>query len=240
MSVLVKTAQVVDVLVRSDGPVKLASLASEIQLPKSSVHRLLAELVELGVARRGDDGDYRPGYRLVQWGHAADRALGLRAAAEPLMRELSAAAGESLHLHVPDGTHRVCVAAVDSPHTLRPVIHLGQIMPLGRGAAGKVLLAYADAELRQAAWDRADDRSRELWPTPQALDSIREQGWAKSVAEMEPGLTAISAVVPTRSGQALAALTLSGSMSRMSEKRCEDLLPELLGTAREISRTLSA
>jgi IclR family transcriptional regulator, KDG regulon repressor len=240
MSVLAKTAQVVDVLVRSDGPTKLGTLASEIQLPKSSIHRLLAELVELGVARRGDDGDYRPGYRLVQWGHAADRALGLRAAAEPLMRELSTASGESLHLHVADGTHRVCVAAVDSPHTLRPVIHLGQIMPLGRGAAGKVLLAYADPEAQQVAWDEADDRSRELWPAPQVLKTIREQGWAKSVAEMEPGLTAISAAVPTRTGQALAALTLSGSMSRMSEERCRDLLPELLGTAREISRALSA
>ena len=66
MSVLVKAAQVVDVLLASDGPTKLGTLASEVQLPKSSIHRLLAELVELGVARRGDDGDYRPGYRLVQ------------------------------------------------------------------------------------------------------------------------------------------------------------------------------
>jgi DNA-binding IclR family transcriptional regulator len=240
VSVLVKAAQVVDVLVRSEGPTKLGTLASEVQLPKSSIHRLLAELVELGVARRGDDGNYRPGYRLVQWGHAADRALGLRAAAEPLMRELSAAVGESLHLHVPDGTRRMCVAAVEGPQTLRPVIHLGQLMPLGRGAAGKVLLAYAGPEVRQAAWDEADERTRDLWPDPGALERIREQGWAKSVAEMEPGLTAISAAVPTRGDDALAALTVSGATSRMSEERCQDLLPELLGTVRQIGRLVAA
>ncbi len=234
MSVLVKAAQVVDVLLRNDGATKLGTLASEVQLPKSSIHRLLAELVELGVARRGEDGDYRPGYRLVQWGHAADRALGLRAAAEPLMRELSAAVGESLHLHVPEGTHRVCMAAVDGPHTLRPVIHLGQVMPLGRGAAGKVLLAYAGPDVRERAWELADERTRTRWPDPATLEEIRDRGWAKSVAEMEPGLTAISAAVPTRTGGALAALTVSGSTSRMSDERCDEILPDLLGTVRQI------
>lgn len=240
MSVLAKAAQIVDVLLSSDGPTKLGTLASEVQLPKSSTHRLLADLVELGVVRRGEDGDYRPGYRLVQWGHAADRALGLRAAAEPLMRELSTAVGESLHLHVPEGTHRVCVAAVDGPHTLRPVIHLGQVMPLGRGAAGKVLLAYADPDVRQRAWELADERTRTRWPDPATLEEIRDRGWAKSVAEMEPGLTAISAAVPTRTGGALAALTVSGSTSRMPDERCEELLPDLLGTVRQIGRMVAS
>ncbi len=240
MSVLSKTAQVVEVLVSSDGPTKLGTLASEVQLPKSSIHRPLAELVEIGVARRGEDGDYRPGYRLVQWGHAADRALGLRAAAEPLMRELATMARESLHLHVPDGNRRVCVAAVDGPHTLRPVIHLGQVMPLGRGAAGKVLLAFADEGVRAQAWELADERTRVRWPDPASLEEIRHRGWATSVAEMEPGLTAISAVVPTRTGGALAALTVSGSTSRMSEERCQELLPDLLGTARQIGRAVAA
>ncbi|MFN7150287.1 MAG: IclR family transcriptional regulator [Microthrixaceae bacterium] len=239
MSVLVKAAQIVDVLLRNSGPTKLGTLASEVQLPKSSIHRLLAELVELGVARRGEDGDYRPGYRLVQWGHAADRALGLRAAAEPLMRELSATVGESLHLHVPEGTQRVCMAAVDGPHTLRPVIHLGQVMPLGRGAAGKVLLAYAGSDVRQKAWELADERTRTRWPDPATLEEIRDRGWAKSVAEMEPGLTAISAAVPTRTGGALAALTVSGSTARMSDERCEELLPDLLGTVRQIGRMVA-
>lgn len=240
MSVLAKAAQVVDVLLANEGPTKLGTLASEVQLPKSSIHRLLAELVDLGVARRGDDGDYRPGYRLVQWGHAADRALGLRAAAEPLMRELSAKVRESLHLHVPDGSRRVCVAAVDGPHTLRPVIDLGQVMPLGRGAAGKVLLAYADPAVREDAWRLADERTREGWPDPATLKEIRQSGWAKSVAEIEPELTAISAAVPTQGGGALAALTVSGSTTRMSDERCRDLLPDLLGTVREIGRAVAA
>lgn len=240
MSVLAKAAQVVDVLLSSDGPTKLGTLASEVQLPKSSIHRLLAELVDLGVARRGEDGDYRPGYRLVQWGHAADRALGLRAAAEPLMRELSASVHESLHLHVPDGARRVCVAAVDGPHTLRPVIHLGQVMPLGRGAAGKVLLAYAASSVREEAWNLADERTRALWPNPETLEEIRAQGWAKSIAEMEPELTALSAAVPTRTGGALASLTVSGWTGRMSDERCQELLPDLLSTVERIGRAVAS
>ena len=95
-------------------------------------------------------------------------------------------------------------------------------MPLGRGAAGKVLLAYADPTVREEAWRRADERTLGCWPDSAALDEIRAAGWAKSVAEMEPGLTAISAAVPTRSGGALASLTVSGDGVEISEVPTDD------------------
>lgn len=234
MSVLAKTAQVVDVLVRNDGPTKLGTLAAEVQLPKSSIHRLLAELVELGLARRGEDGAYRPGYRLVRWGHAANRSLKLHSIAEPLMRSLSAKVGETLHLHVPEGSHRVCIAGVDGPHTLRPVIQLGQIMPLGIGAAGKVLLAFAATPVHDEAWASATDRARAIWPSAEKLAEIRERGWATSIAEMEPELTAMAAAVPTPTGGAIAALTIAGATTRMTESRRQEILPHLLATVRTI------
>jgi len=134
----------------------------------------------------------------------------------------------------------MCVAGGDGPHTLRPVIHLGQVMPLGRGAAGKVLLAYADPGVREQAWEQADERTRAVWPDADAREATRRRGWAKSVAEMEPELTAISAAVPTRTGGAVAALSVSGSTFRMSEERCEELLPRLLETVRQIGRAVSA
>jgi DNA-binding IclR family transcriptional regulator len=219
VSVLAKAAHVIDVLNRNVSPTKLGAIAEEVGLPKSSTHRLLNEMVALGMVRKLEDGIYTPGYRLVQWGHAADLALGIRQVAEPIMRRLSDEVRESVHLHVREGSHRVCVAGVPGPQTLRPEIQLGQTLPLGIGASGKILLAYAD------------DRVRSL---------MRDRGWAMSESEMERGLTAVSAAVPTRDGSALGALTVAGATARLSEERCADVRPRVVAAAHELAHTLGA
>jgi len=240
VSVLVKAAQVIDVLNNNRFPTKLGLLAEEVGLPKSSTHRLLTELVSLGIVRKLEDGNYTPGYRLVQWGHAADLALGIRQAAEPIMRRLSDDVNESVHLHVPEGSHRVCAAGVPGPHTLRPVIRLGQVLPLGAGASGKLLLAFADDRVRAEARQQADDRIEATWPDDAQLATLRERGWATSTSEMESGLTAIAAVVPTRTGAALGALTVAGATARLPDERCAEVRPLVVSAAREIARAIGA
>lgn len=240
MSVLVKAAQVIDVLNHNRFPTKLGALAEEVGLPKSSTHRLLNELVGLGLVRKLEDGNYTPGYRLVQWGQSADLALGIRQAAEPIMRRLSDEVRESVHLHVPEGSHRVCAAGVPGPQTLRPVIRLGQILPLGAGASGRLLLAYADDRVRADARQLADDRVEAAWPDEAELATLRERGWATSTAEVESGLTAISAVVPTRTGAALGALTVAGAEARLPDERCAEIRPLVVSAAREIARAIGA
>jgi DNA-binding IclR family transcriptional regulator len=240
VSVLAKAAHVIDVLNRNVSPTKLGAIAEEVGLPKSSTHRLLNEMVALGMVRKLEDGIYTPGYRLVQWGHAADLALGIRQVAEPIMRRLSDEVRESVHLHVREGSHRVCVAGVPGPQTLRPEIQLGQTLPLGIGASGKILLAYADDRVRSLARQVADARAESLWPSEAELALMRDRGWAMSESEMERGLTAVSAAVPTRDGSALGALTVAGATARLSEERCADVRPRVVAAAHELAHTLGA
>jgi len=56
----------------------LSELARRTRLPVSTVHRLLAGLVEWGALERGDDGYYRVGLRLWEVGALAPRGQGLR------------------------------------------------------------------------------------------------------------------------------------------------------------------
>lgn len=240
MSVLQKAAQVIDVLARSGGPVRLGPLAGEVGLPKSSVHRLLADLVGLSVVRQLDDGSYAAGYRLVEWGRSADRTLDLRATAEPLMRQLCAAAGESVHLHVPQGCYRICVAAVDGPHMLRPVIPVGHASLLGYGAAGKLLLADAAEAVRSEARALAASSGRGPWPDEDQLTRIRREGWAVSAGELESGLSALSAAVPTRGGRVLGALTISGATQRLTARRCAEARPLVMDAAQALARAIGA
>lgn len=240
MSVLRKAAQVIDVLTGGGQPVRLGSIAEETGLPKSSAHRLLADLIDLGLVRQLEGSTYTVGYRLVDWGRSADRALSLRTTAEPLMRELSAAVSESVHLHIPQGSYRICVAAVDGPHMLRPVIPLGHASLLGFGAAGKLLLAYADDAVRRDARALAAAAGRHGCPDDEQLARLRDQGWAVSAGELESGLSALSAVVPARAGQPLGGLTISGTAQRLTPDRCAEARPVVVAAARELARAIGA
>lgn len=240
MSVLYKATKIIEVVLLRVTPTKLGTIADEVGLPKSSTHRLVNELVELGLLRHVGDGYYTSGYRLVQWGHGADRAINIRATAEPAMISLARRVGESVHLYVPEGDHRVCVAAIDSHHTLRPVVALGQPMPLGIGASGKLLLSYAPPQVHDAAWSSAPPRNRAEWPSAEELATLKAQGWATSFAEMETGLSAVSAVIPSQGDLPVGVLTVAGATARLTEEQCVEVRPHVIAAAGEIAQALAS
>ena len=149
MSVLEKASDLIDCLGQAGEPVTLAHVRSALAMPKSSTHRLLSELAALGIVRRTEDGRYSLGPRLLYWGEAAAETFDLRAIAEPTMRRLRDELGESVHLYVRDEDTRICIAAVEARHELRPFIQLGRPLPLRAGAAGKVLLAFAEEDIQR-------------------------------------------------------------------------------------------
>lgn len=240
MSVLVKATNIIEVVLLRVSPTKLGTIADEVGLPKSSVHRLVNELVELGLLRHVGDGYYTSGYRLVQWGHGADRAINIRATAEPAMRSLATLVGESVHLYVPEGDHRVCVAAIDSHHTLRPVVSLGQALPLGVGASGRLLLSFAPPQVSDAAWSSAPERIRAQWPSADELLLLRSRGWATSSAEMEAGLSAVSAVIPSQRELPVGVLAVAGATARLTDERCAQVRPDVVAAAGEIAKALAS
>ncbi|MGW0003664.1 IclR family transcriptional regulator [Nocardia grenadensis] len=240
MSVLEKVVQVIDVLGRASGPMRLGVLAEEISAPKSSAHRLVVELTRLGLVRRVGEGQYTLGYRLVQWGHLADRSIGLRAIAEPVMMELRDLVRESVHLYVRENDSRMCVLSAEGPHTLRPVALIGRPMPLGYGAAGKVLLAYADeATQRRVADDLPRHRDRDL-PTAATLAEIRAAGWSVSVDEMEDGLTALAAPISAVGGAIQGAVSIAGATTRLGPNRYAELSERLIDACRRIGARTGA
>lgn len=213
---------------------RLGVLAEAISMPKSSTHRLVVELTRLGLVRRCGDGEYAMGYRLVQWGHLADRSIGVREIAEPVMIELRDVVRESVHLYVREGDHRVCVLSAEGPHTLRPVAVLGRPMPLGYGAAGKLLLAYEDeSTVRRVAAALPNYRGRDL-PSSEELAHCRAAGWTVSVDEMEDGLTAIAAPIPAVGGGILGALSVAGATTRLVPELYPEVSEHLVAACRRI------
>ena len=131
---------------------------------------------------RPDGVGYVLGPGLLGLAAAARAALPLRELARPPLERLAAATGESAQLYVRDGDRRICVDAVDSEQELRTIVDVGATLPLTKGSAGKVLLAWS---VQDATADRLAAQ----------LAAVRRRGWAESHGERETGVASISAPV---------------------------------------------
>jgi DNA-binding IclR family transcriptional regulator len=243
MSVLAKSARILDLVADSEGDRTLTSIASTLGQPRSSIHRLLSELVELGLLLRVGANAYAPGPRLARWGHAAEGVDQIIRISEPTMIRLRDAIGESVHLYVRQRDARVCVAAVDGTYELRHFTEVGKPMPLSVGASGKLLLAFAGSaiqrqELRRVAAKPPTARALSVEALESQLEEIAASEWSTSFGEREEGLAAAAVPVRNHSAEVVAALSVSGPTARLTADQFDAIAPQLKEAGAQISKAL--
>lgn len=198
----------------------LTEIASQIGLHKSTVHRLLTTLEEKGfLIRNAATEKYRLGIRIWELSMhlpAFDESAALLL---PAMERLRDRLGETVSLYLRDGIERVRIQAVQSQQAIRRVAQIGARLPLSVGASSKVLAAYAPPEvlvelLEGPGWPSSIER--EVYRSQ--LKEIIHLGYATSFEEREPGAAAVAVPVTGRSGEVVAALSLSGPVSRLSQE----------------------
>jgi DNA-binding IclR family transcriptional regulator len=212
----------------ADGPRSLRWLSERSGLPRPTAHRLLVALEVHGLVTRDGTGAFRLGPRLAELAFRTDPTLDLATLADPVLARLHDATGESVQLYVRSGNKRLCIAARDSGTGLRDSVPVGALLPLAAGSGGKVLLAWA------ADADRFDGV-----PASQ-LATIRERGWAATVAEREQGLASVSAPVLRPDGTVAAAVCVSGPVSRLGQAPGRRLSAAVTGAAGELAAELAA
>jgi DNA-binding IclR family transcriptional regulator len=257
VGVLDRCVTLLDLL--ADGPRSLRWLADASKLPRPTAHRLLValeahRLVARDPAAGGTAVAFRLGPRLTELAAVAGPELDLASLAGPVLDRLHSVTGESVQLYVRSGDHRLCIAARDAGTGLRDSVPVGALLPLGAGSGGKVLLAWSSGGADGArpadrtGVDRAGAASAaeaggasgaEGATALQAeLTAIRSRGWAASVAEREPGVASVSAPV-LRDGVLLAALCVSGPVSRLGETPGRKLSAAVVEAAADLTRQLA-
>ena len=243
MSVLAKATQILDLVTSGEQQSTLTEIAEQLRQPRSSVHRLLTELMTLGLITRRHNATYAAGPRLVHWGEVAAHSIDLVEVAKPSMEWLRDRLGESVHLYVRERDYRICVAAMEGHYELRHFTEIGRPLPLRVGAAGKLLLAHADPatraqEIARAATDPPSPRAPTARQLESQLEEIGRSGWSTSIGEREEGLAAAAAPILDASGRVVAALSVSGPSSRLAADRLLMLRPDIAEAAGRISAEL--
>ncbi|MFI1355829.1 IclR family transcriptional regulator [Streptomyces sp. NPDC020898] len=215
----------------------LAELALRTGLPKPTAHRLIGELVRLGLVERTLEGTYRIGLALFVLGQSAPSVRELRDAALPFLGDLHDATKENVHLAVPDGTDTLFLEKITGRRATPIVSRTGGRLPAHCTATGKIFLAH-DPRLPRAVLPRLTPRTLTL-PGQLARDLAltRARGYGINLEEAEVGISAVAAPVYGRDSRPVAAISVTGGTRRLDVDRVG---AHVRAAARALTRRLSA
>lgn len=220
----------------------VSALARELGLSKTVVHRILQELVAASfLAYNATSRQYRLGATSLAVGMAALRALDVPRVARPFLEELVRDTGETATLSVRQGWTRVYLDQVPSPQEIRMTVSLGTTHALHAGSSSKAILAAMhDEEITEylahhdlPALTAATITSRDgLW---RELARIRDQGYAVSLSERQPGASSVAAPVSTAGIRPWGSVSVCGSRDSFTPKARERYALMVKETAKGIS-----
>jgi len=222
-------------------------LAARLNLPRTTLYRLLGTLVTRGLLRRDPlRRVYGLGMRCFEYARAAYAMPDLVAAAGAELRALRDMTGETCYLAARDGLDVVALERCDGAHGQRSASALGQRKPLHCTSQGKAILAALpvderDALVRELPMTAVTPRSITDRRRLQAeLRVAAARGFSVDDEEIVPGVRCCGAAIVDAAGQVRGAISVAGPAFRLTSERVELLGPEVAEAARRIGAQLSA
>ena len=230
----------------SEAGAALTEIVAWTRLPRSTIHRVLAMLIECGwVERDAQTRRFHLGAEFLPFGIVAATRHPIERAAATEIAVLAQEIGQTIYLIVKAGLDGVCAARQESASRIQTlVLKVGSHVPLGWGAGSMALLAA----LPRAEADEVIERNRARYgeiPTfdpmafAKAIEDTRGRGFASHDALFTRGIGGIGVAVRDRAGYPVAAIStafVSDWLDETQRLRCAARLNE---TAQRIARRLS-
>ncbi|MCL1917829.1 MAG: IclR family transcriptional regulator [Peptococcaceae bacterium] len=237
-----RALQLLEMLADESQDLTLTEIADRLGWPKSTVHGILATLREYRfVDQSVQNGRYRLGVRLFEFGHKVARNWEIREVALPVMRKLNRQFGEMVQLATEDAGEVLYIEKIDSTHIIRIVSELGARLPMHCSGLGKALLAYrTPGQVKRIVTQRGMRlmTSRTITDPIQMeaeLAKIREQGYAMDDQEIMEGLRCVAAPIRSKDGDVRYAVSVSGLAERLTGEHLENVKAAVVESADEIS-----
>jgi DNA-binding IclR family transcriptional regulator len=249
--VMERTLAILERLAKDVRGVPLATLADELNIPRSAAHRLLLELSEHGYVRQSRErGDYMLTTKLVSLGLNYLKGSGVVDLCQPILDRLAEHSAELVRLGVVDVDHLTWVTLSQGARAgLRYDPDQGIDAKLSCTSSGHAWMStLSDDDALVLVSRQGFGKPGEYGPnaptTPTALlkavRQARRLGYAIAVDTYAPGLSAISApIIPYGKG-AVGVLSISGPSVRLTQEKMERLAPDLLAAAAEIASASGA
>jgi DNA-binding IclR family transcriptional regulator len=217
MSPLSKVFSIIEnVVAKQDRGVTYSEILAVLDLPKSSVHRILKDLTELGYLNfNPETKKYFGSLRLAALGAEVMSNFQLREHVRPYLLDLHSATEHTTNLGILDGVMGVFVDKIESKDFgIKLFSEIGKTFPLHCTGLGKTLLAFSSndvvSKLLKAPFEAMTEKTitdPDVFKRELAL--IKQQGYARDNEEITRGIICVAAPIFGLNREMIGAISLT-------------------------------
>jgi IclR family pca regulon transcriptional regulator len=218
----------------------ISGVATKTGLDRAGARRILHTLDTLGYVRC-EGGYFHLTPRVLSLGFAYFAATPIWDAAERITSDLVKSINETCSIGVLDQSEVLYVVRVPGPHIVNSSFTVGSRVPAYCSSTGRLLLgALPASRLKQVLRDIHPERrtAQTVISTAQLIQAIQKdvrRGWSLVNQELELGLCSIAVPILDANRRPIAAISVSGSVSRVGPAAMRTrILPRLRQAAAEI------
>ncbi|WP_017615171.1 IclR family transcriptional regulator [Nocardiopsis salina] len=232
-------------LATCSGPVPASTIATDLDLPRSSVYQLLEAMAETGfVTHLPEEHRWGLGIAAFEVGSAYLRHEPLERLARPLLRALSGRTGATAHLGILHSADTLYLLKEHPPHVATLITAVGVRLPAHLTASGRVLMSHLPrAQVRALYPGRHSFVTRTgLGPTTpselrEVLSRERRQGWSSEEGQVTADFSSVAAAAFDHNATPVAAIGLTVPSSH--PVALSALAADARAVAQELTRCLS-
>lgn len=244
MQSLHRTFNIIKVISEHNSGINLTEISEKIELPVSTIYRILQNLMEWQYIKEDDNGNYYLGIELITLGNIASKNIGVKDIARKYMKQLSDLTKETIYVAILDeqNSQIIYIDKINSKKNIQLSASIGTRNYIHTTANGKVLsMQYSDDKIKELLKNKGmpkltentiDDPNKFI----EEIKKVRKAGYAIDDLENEPEVRCVAAPIYDYRKRIVASICISGISSHITldiiEEKYKDLIKE---TANKIS-----
>lgn len=211
----------------------ISELSRELDLGKASVSRIIGALENKKyIIKDYVTGKYRLGYKLLLFGSLCKDRNELTKAFAPTMKKISEKYQATTHLSIFSGNDLLILNKISEGPMVYMNSRVGGTLPVFASASGKCLLAFSNDDWKEKCLKHLTIEKFTKYTIKNKnelineLNKIQENGFAIDDEETYEGLYCIAVPVFDYNGNAIAAISVSGSKVKQ-KPRLKEVVSDL-------------
>ena len=231
-----------DLLARKS-PLGVRAVATQLGLPLGSVHRLLLDFEEAGIAERTEAGEWELSFKLLELTGLQLERIHFPALARPFAERIAEATGETVNINVLSGLHGVSVDKVRGNEGMQMDMRIGTRGPLHCGGAGKAMLAFlGPADQERVLVGPLEPMTPKSITDPSVLKSelgrIKARGYSIDDQEVVLGVYCVSVPILDARSRPVGAMSITGLTPKAPGPAIQPFVDLLNEACSQVSRKL--
>lgn len=243
---VVRTIDLLVLLMKSDKYLTLQEISSMLELPKSSTFELVQTMLYKGIVEYKSEDHKSYGLSMLAYeiGSSVVDRLAVTNIARPYIQELNRLTGGTAFLGVEDHGQIVYIDRAEDHSIVKASAKLGSRRNLNTTSLGKAILyAHSNDQILTILGPEPYSTQTPLSHTTsvQVLTDAkisRKRGYAIDDREDGPDMFCIGSAIRDRSGEAVASISVASIYSMLNERKKELIAKHVVDTAMEISQKL--